>query len=40
MSRTYPKWLYIPWVLILFFVAALLTLMDLIFRKESPIGSQ
>ncbi len=39
MSRTFPKWLYIPWVLLLFVVAAVLALMDLILRKESPIGS-
>ena len=40
MDRTLPKWLYIPWVLLLFVVAAILTLVDLILQRQSPIGSR
>ncbi len=34
------KWLYIPWVLFLFIIAAILTLLELVLRRKHPIVSQ
>lgn len=38
MDTMLPKWLYIPWVLLLFVVAAILTFLDVISRRQHPIG--
>jgi len=38
MNRKLPKWLYIPWVLLLFVVAAILAFLDVISRRQHPIG--
>jgi len=40
MRATLIKWFYIPWVLLLFVIAAILTVFELVLGREYPIGSQ
>ncbi len=40
MRGTLIKWFYIPWVLFLFAIAAILSLLELILGREYPIGTQ
>jgi hypothetical protein len=37
MNATMKKLLYIPWVLFLFGIAAILTLLDLVFQKGRSV---
>ena len=38
MRGTLIKWLYIPWVLMLFVIAVILALLEMLVRRKYPIG--
>jgi len=40
MKATLRKFLYIPWVLLLFAIATILTLLELVLGRKHPIGSE
>jgi hypothetical protein len=40
MRATLLKLIYIPWVLLLFIIAAILTLLELVFARKYRVGSQ
>jgi hypothetical protein len=40
MKTTLRKLLYLPWVLLLFAIATILTLLDLVVGRKYTVGSQ